>query len=177
MFRNKIIVFIFLLLLFVFTCLNAQSNSQILSFPLPDHGILKLSVPKKWKHFVKQPPQSLPPTIILMPNSGDEFKVLITPLWSTGHDPDYNKPQRIRSLINGELSHMLPGAVEKQVKINEVKGVYGSGYYFLLTDKAPKPGEYLYVIRAGIGVGNLLLSVTILSRDKKSEGITETNCG
>jgi hypothetical protein len=69
---------------------------------------------------------------------------------------------------------MLPGAVEQQVVIQEFKGVYGTGYYFLVTDKAPKPGEYPYAVRAGVGVGDLLLSVTVLSRLKNSEGITST---
>jgi hypothetical protein len=69
---------------------------------------------------------------------------------------------------------MLPSAVEKQVEIQEFTGINGKGYHFLVTDKAPKPGEYPYAVRAGIGVGDLLLGVTILSRSKDSEGIALT---
>ena len=77
-------------------------------------------------------------------------------------------------MMENNLRKMLPSAVEQQANIQEVNGTDGKGYYFLLTDKAPKPGEYPYAVRAGIGVGDLLLSVTILSRSKNSEGITAT---
>ena len=153
---------------------QSASGNQRRSFTLPQHGTLILSVPSTWKNIVRQPPGDLPPTITLSPDKGDEFKVLITPLWSPKKDPTFNKPDKVRSLIDNDLRGMLPGAVEQQVVIQEFKGVYGTGYYFLVTDKAPKPGEYPYAVLAGVGVGDLLLSVTVLSRLKNSEGITST---
>ncbi len=47
------------------------------------------------------------------------------------------------------------------------------GYYFSITDKAPNPGEYRYMNRGAIGVGNLLLTVTILHRVKESESVKD----
>ena len=153
---------------------QSASGNQSRSFPLPQHDKLILGVPTTWKQTVRQPPGDLPPTLTFSPDKGDEFKVLITPLWSPKKDPNFNKPDKVRSLIDNELKGMLPSAVEQEVVIQEFKGVYGTGYYFLLTDKAPKPGEYPYVVRAGVGVGDLLLSVTVLSRLKNSEGIRST---
>jgi hypothetical protein len=83
----------------------------------------------------------------------------------------FNKPEKIKTLIDNDLRGMISSAVEQQVNIQEFKGNYGEGYYFLLTDKAPKSGEYPYAVRAGVGVGDLLLSVTVLSRSKTSDGI------
>ena len=144
------------------------------SFAIPQHGVLTLRVPDTWKQDVNQPPGDLPPTITFSPAEGDEFVVLITPLWSPANNPAHNNPEKVKNLIDDDLKGMLPGAVEQQVDVQEFKGVDGTGYYFLVTDKAPKPGEYLYAVRAGIGVGDLLLSVTVLSRSKSSEGITAT---
>jgi hypothetical protein len=168
--------------IFLCLCLPLVSSAAIQSgagnlyrsFALPEHGKLILNMPSTWKHNVRQPPGDLPPTITFAPDKGDEFKVLITPLWSPKNDPNFNKPKEARSLINNDLRGMLPSAVEQQVNIQEFNGVYGNGYYFLITDKAPKPGEYQYAVRAGIGVGDLLLSVTILCRSKDTAGISLT---
>jgi hypothetical protein len=153
---------------------QSVASTQRRSFTLPQHGTLILGVPNTWKQIVLQPSGDLHPTITFSPDKGDEFKVLITPLWSPDKDPSFNKPDKVRSLIDNDLRGMLPGAVEQQVVIQECAVAYGAGYYFLLTDKAPKPGEYPYAVRAGVGVGDLLLSATVLSRSKSSTGITST---
>lgn len=66
---------------------------------------------------------------------------------------------------------MLPGAVETTVKLQDLKGASASGYYFLVTDKAPGPGEYLYAVNGEFGVGDLLVHVTILLRDKNDANL------
>ena len=149
-------------------------SNQARSFPLPQHGKLILDVPTTWRQDIRQPPGDLPPTLTLSPEQGDEFQVMITPLWSPTNDATFNEPEAVKRLIEADLRNMLPGAVEKQVSVQEFKGIDGTGYYFLVTDKAPKPGEYPYAIRAGIGVGDLLLGVTILCRSKDTTGIAAT---
>lgn len=144
------------------------------SFALPQHGQLTLNVPSTWKQTVQRPPDNLPPTITLTPAQGDEFQVLITPIWSPKKDEAFNKPDKIKTQIENDRTEMLQNAVEKEVPIQDFESVSGTGFYFLLTDKAPKPGEYPYAVRAGVGVGDLLLSVTVLSRSKDTEGITAT---
>lgn len=153
---------------------QSVNGEQRRSFVLPQHGTLILNVPNTWKQIIRQPQGDIPPTITFSPDKGDEFKVLITPVWSPKKDIAFNKSEKIRTLIDNDLRGMLPSAVEQQVDIREFKGVDGAGYYFLVTDKAPKPGEYPYAVRAGVGVGDLLLSVTVLSRLKNSGGLRST---
>ena len=43
-----------------------------------------------------------------------------------------------------------------------MKGINYTGYYFSVTDKNREPGEYRDMTQAGMGVGNLLLHVTVL---------------
>jgi len=140
---------------------------QTRSFPLPQHGTFTLDIPTSWKQRFQQPKdETLPPTITFSPKQGDEFEVMITPIWSPKNDLSFTKPESVRQLIDSDLQRMLPDAVEKQVPIQEFKGIDGSGYYFFVTDKATKPGEYPYAVRAGIGTGDLLLYVTVLCRSK-----------
>lgn len=170
---KRMITTIFLFLCLTTAFLTAAQNAsadQRHSFELPEHGKLILVVPDTWKQAVRQPSGDLPPTITLSPATEDEFQILITPLWSLKKDPTFNQPAKVRNLIDNDLRVMSSSAVEKQVVLQEFKGDYGIGYYFLLTDKAPRPGAFPYVVRAGVAVGDLLLSVTVLCRSKTSEG-------
>ena len=151
----------------------AASNSRPRSFPVPLHGNLVLSVPESWDHEISQPPGDLPPTIVLTPREGDDFKVLITALWSFNNDPGFQSPQALRRLMSDHLARMLPTAVERSVPIEELQGNHGTGYFFSVTDKAPGP-SYPYMLTAGIGTGELMLITTILSRTKDSEGVRQT---
>lgn len=143
-------------------------------FALPKHGKLVLNLPATWKYQLAQPPQDLPPTIKLSPAEGDDFEVLITPLWNFSKDPAAAKPVDVKSLMAEELQKTLPSAVEKTVDLQEFKAKDGTGYYYFMTDKAPKPGEYPYMVRASVVVGELDLSVTVLCRTKDSAGIAQT---
>jgi hypothetical protein len=144
------------------------------SYSIPRHGKLILNLPDSWKQHIDRSHKDLPSTIELTPNKGDEFIVLITPLYGAPASPDFNKPPGLKRLITGDLEQMLPSAVEKEIAIQEFKGVDSAGYYFFVTDKAPKPGDYPFAVRAIAGVGDLLLSVTVLCRTKDSAAITAT---
>ncbi|MDX9820351.1 MAG: hypothetical protein RBT20_00305 [Syntrophales bacterium] len=172
--RTTTLVIILCLTFALSSAAQAESGSRQRSFALPNHGKLLLGVPAAWKQAVRQPPHDLPPTITFTPAKGDDFVVFITPLWSAKNDPTFNKPENVRRLMEESLGRMLRGSVEQKATLQEFAGVHGKGYFFFLTDKAPKPGEYPYAVRTGLGVGDLLLSATVLCRSKNSEGITST---
>ena len=174
--KNTCTLILLFICFFIISSVIEAKTSQIekRNFKIPQHGELILSVPSSWEQNIRQPSNELPPTITFSPDKGDEFKVLITALWSPKKDKDFNKSQNIKRLIENDLRGMLPRAVEKDVEIKKITGVDGEGFYFLVTDKTPEPDGYPYAIRAGVGVGDLLLSVTVLSRDKTSIGITAT---
>ena len=148
------------------------SDPRIRAFPIPLHGSLMLNVPESWDHEIQQVADGLPPTIVFTPRDGDDFEVMITTFFNPKNEPGYNSPAVTKRLVTDDLGRLLPTAVEKDVKIAEFHGKHGAGYYFLLTDKAPGPG-FPYMIRAGLGVGDLLLYVTVLCRTRDSEGIRQ----
>jgi len=153
---------------------DPPAKTEPRSFTIPQHGKLILNLPADWKREVREPSEDAPPTIVLSQRESDDFQVLITPLWSPTNNPSFNTPKEVKRLMEGDLKEMLTTAVEKKVKLLEFKAREGTGYHFLVTDKAPKPGEYPHAVRAGVGVGDLLLSVTILCRSKDSPAITST---
>jgi hypothetical protein len=144
------------------------------SVKLPQHGKLILNVPSSWKRSLNKANEELPPTIVLSPGKGNAFETMITPIWSPDNAPNFNNAAALKWVIGQHLKKMLATAVEKEIPIQEFKAVDGPGYYFLVTDKAPKPGEYPYAVVALVGVGDLILNVTILCKDKASDGIAAT---
>lgn len=148
-------------------------TSKPRSFPLPLHGNLVLNVPESWDHEIQQPPGNLPPTIILSPRQGDDFKVLITAMWSFKEEAGSISPETTKRVISDNRTRLLPTAIEQEVAIQEFRGKDGPGYYFLVTDKAPGT-SYPYLVSVGNTTGDLLLITTILSRTKDSEAVRQT---
>ncbi len=140
------------------------------SIPLPGHGSLVLKFPDEWKMSVQQPGNDLPPTIRLVSSKESKFTFLITPLWNKNNNKPFEDEQ-IKKLIENDGKKMISSAIEKDLKIETFNGSSSKGYYFGLTDKAPKPNEFTYCYRVGVKVGTLLLSVTLLTNDKDSNDI------
>jgi hypothetical protein len=94
-------------------------------------------------------------------------------IWSKTGGQDFNSPAKLRALVEQDGQRILPKAVESKLVVQQMRGVQNIGYFFSLTDKAPNPGEFRYMTRGGIGVGNLLLNATILYRVKDSECVKD----
>jgi hypothetical protein len=71
--------------------------------------------------------------------------------------------------VQSAANAALKEAVEKEVKVLELRGAQSQGYYFLLTDKAPGPGEFKYLTQGMLSVGELTVAFTILHREAASD--------
>ena len=152
---------------------SAAEQKAIRKYPIPEHGTLELKVPTPWKGKVHKPQENMPPTIIFDPAKGNDFQVMITVMWGKTGDQDFNSQQKVRTLVEKHGQQFLPNAAEAKIVLQEMKGINNIGYYFSITDKAPNPGEYRYMTRGSIGVGNLLLNFTILHRVKDSQAVRD----
>ena len=145
---------------------DAKVDVSARTFAVPQHGALALSIPHGWKEAIEQPPQPGFPTTLKLTTDGKKFIVLITPVPSTGEDADFNSPAKLRKLAEDRGGQMLATAKEQSLSIVEIKGDNTAGYYWTLTDKAPDPGSFEFATGAVVGVGDLILSVTILHHEK-----------
>lgn len=170
----KLILVMTLVVTFLGTSIVFSAGTKAVEkYPIPEHGTLELNVPTSWRGDIHKPQENLPPTIIFGPTKGNDFQVLITVLWDNLVKPDFNSPEKVRALVEIDGKKILPKAVETKIVLREIRGPNNTGYFFSLTDKAPNPGEYRYMTRGAIGVGNLLLNTTILHRIKESESVKE----
>lgn len=138
----------------------AAGPKAIKKYQIPEHGVLELNVPTSWTIEVHQTQKDMSLTIIFKPAKETDFQVLITVLWNKTGEQDFHTPDKIKTFIENDGQNILPKAVETKLVVQQIRGVNSIGYYYSLTDKTPKPGEYRYITREGIGVGDLLLNFT-----------------
>jgi len=134
-------------------------------YTLPDHGHFVLSVPRDWKDQVKQPPNRLPPTIMLGPASGTAFQVLITPIWPFKPGAPAQSADQLRSLVERAAQQAKSQSVEKELPLHDLRGASGQGYYFSATDRAPEPGGWKFLTQGTLLVGELTVTFTVLTNE------------
>lgn len=147
------------------SCSAVAEESEVRSFSLPKHGTLNLAIPKSWQGRVSQPPDNLPPTIVFAPPGAPTYQVLITPIWPA--KPAIVLPDHagVRKSVERAVENAKSQAVEKNIPIKEIKGSSAAGYYFSVTDKAPKPGEYKYMTQGMIRLGELMITFAAFTND------------
>jgi hypothetical protein len=139
-------------------------------YNLPDHGVLQMKVPASWKEDVQEPTDNrLPPRIVLGPASGNLFHIVLFPFWKVSEDAPELTDKTARQMVQRAVDKAQPNATEKTLKIMELQGATGKGYYFAATDKAPEPGSYKFLTQGILPVGELAVAFTILTNDDKKE--------
>src|SRR5262249_17358540 len=106
------------------------------SFPVPQHGALKLQVPKAWKDRVSQvsqPPGSPAPVIELTSGGQEAFEVRLSPIWRTWPAAPQAASADLKRQVEQSADRIKPEAVEKELAIQEIRGASGAGYYFSAT--------------------------------------------
>jgi hypothetical protein len=161
-------VVILLLVFGVIAIAAEQTNDR--RYTLPDHGVFQMKVPASWKDEVRQPDDNrLSPTISFRPASGDQFLILISPIWKVKKDTPLLTDGDLQKMVQRAADDAQPNAAEKTLKIIEIQGSAGRGYYFSATDKAPEEGDYKFLTQGALLVGELTVTFTILTNDDKRD--------
>ncbi len=157
------------ILLFVFSVIAIPAEQRReRRYPLLDHGVFKMKVPVFWKDEVQQPPDDrLPPRIFFRPASGDLFVIVVTPIWKVKKDAPLLTEGDIKTMVQHVAEDNQQNAVEKTLKLIEIQGQSGRGYYFSATDKAPAPDDYKFITQGALLVGELTVTFTIATNDDK----------
>jgi len=79
------------------------------------------------------------------------------------------EPGRLKAMVTARGRTLLPNAIEKELTVLELRRGESVGYYYVLTDKVSEPGAFPYRAEGAIGMGDLLLSFTLLFKDKDSD--------
>jgi len=148
------------------------AGEQIVS--LGPQGGLALHVPAGWVMNRRPAPDDPFVTLTFGPEVGDEFSVLLTPVWpELGADPDFGSPESVYRIVAAAARDVAAEAAEPELEVREFDGGR-VGYYFWATDRdlmgksRIPPGEYLHLTQGAIMVGDLLCTFTVLTNERPS---------
>jgi predicted secreted Zn-dependent protease len=97
---------------------------------------------------------------------------MITPFWRKGEDGTIYE-SALREQTDAAAAKAQSQAVEEKLTLKEISGTDGRGYYFTATDRAPKPGEYKYILQGMLRLGNIVLAFTVLSNDGQANVVAD----
>ncbi len=171
---TKLMLILTLTLNFLEAGIVLSSEPRLIKkYPIPGHGELELTVSNGWKSEIHRSQEFMPPTLIFSPKKGNDFQLLITVLWDAAGKQDFRSPDKLKAFVMKDGQKLLPKAIEKELTVQQMRGIHSIGYFYTLTDKAPNPGEFRYMTRGGLAVGNLLLNFTVLYRKENSPFFAE----
>src|SRR5262245_32726489 len=143
------------------------------SYPLPEHGVLRMNVPAAWRDEVRSGSSALPPTIVFHPASGERFEILVTPFWRAQADAPLPTKDVLRQRLEQAIEGVRPRALEQEIKQAEFVGTGGAGVYFSVTDRTPDASEYKFMTQGILGVRELTVAFTILTNDGEREVVQQ----
>jgi hypothetical protein len=162
------------LLLFAITPAFAADNVAQKRYPLSGHGYFQLDVPAGWKDRVAQPSRPAPPTIeFIQDQQGRSFIATIVPAWQSETNESPLDKEALRRVVEHAARGMLQHSTESEPDINEIGGATGSGYCFSVTDKASEPGDYRFMTRGALRVGELTVLFTILANPGQEQVVRD----
>jgi len=145
----------------------APSATAVRRYALAENGFLALNVPPEWGERVARVDGLTPPTILLAPPAGEPFQILVTPLW--GPDGKPMSPEALKRQVVNAAEKLKPQAVEKTITPVAIKGPRTAGWFFTVTDRAPKPGEFRFGVQGMVALEHLALSFTILTNEGRKD--------
>lgn len=165
--------FTILILILSFSQSVFAEEADIRRYELRDRNSIELKIPTSWKSEMKDGPQLPYATITLQPKAGNPFDILISPIVFRGNDANSLSAKDIRRRVQAGIDVIKDRVVEKEVGVKELNGATGPGYYYTVTDRAPKPDEYKYMTSGMLRVGDLAVSFTVLTNDGQQKTIEQ----
>lgn len=169
-FNLSTLIFIFLFGIIISTSYAAETNN--FDWRMVPQKTIKMEVPKCWEKKVMPPKNSDDEQygiIVFKDQCNNDNPPNILRIQVTNLSEDLSNADSLRHFIKKTGQLLLPRAVETKVTVNSFSSQDVKGFYYTLTDRAVKPGEYLYITQGGINLDNdLLLFFTFLyNKDDK----------
>jgi hypothetical protein len=130
---------------------------------LPNRGALLIKLPDGWREEVARPDPASPPAILVTPEAGTAFKMLLQPNWPKDGKGKLPDPAAIREVLTAGSKAAASVAVEKTISIQDLRAPMVAGSYYSITDRAPEPGDYKHISQGMVRVGNIVVAFQVLN--------------
>ena len=150
------------------------ADRELRVWPIPGRGKLEMVVPADWYDDPRGPPGALP-RVRFFDQLGPRppFDMTVTIAWSSGKEPSFKDPARVRAFVAQSAEDVASAAVEKRLPLQEIKGENGIGYFFQATLQSPAQGGWPNLTQGAYVVGDLLLAFSIVTAEPKSPAVDQ----
>jgi hypothetical protein len=139
---------------------SAPAAPEWQRYTVSDKAGMALEVPAGWEAIFPIPARGNLPTVTFATGSPSPASVQVSFL--TGQDLGADPPAALRFVAERFGKPRLATAEETTPVLEELGGG-GPGYYYRLTDKAPKLGEYRHLLQGVAAVGPIVVTFTVLT--------------
>ena len=133
------------------------------------HGRLVMEVPADWQTQYVTYNDLTPPTLHVNAENSSGFDLSVTIYWHDGLDHNLVSAESLRRLVEKVGHETIALSVQKQLKVEPIRGLGQPGFLFNLTDSEARQGEFHFVTQGAMAVGNLVLAFTLLTERHPSE--------
>jgi hypothetical protein len=152
----------------------AAAQEEPRTYDVPARGTLTLSVPAEWYDEPKAGASGIP-TIRFFDRleAPRALDMSVTVLWAPPGASPYGAKNQLRALVAKAAEDVAPGAAEREFPLQEFPVENGAGYYFEATAKGASPGEPAYLTRGALASGDVTITFTILTTERKSPAVAQ----
>ncbi len=154
--------------------LSAQEKFKEKTYSVDKYTGIKFQIPDNWKEKVDKKELFYPFTVTFNDPGEKSSKLIISLIPLNESQMDMIEPEKLKASLISRGSDLLRSAVEDSLKLENFSGKNSAGFFYFLTDRAPKPGEYKFVYQGSIGIGNLLSTFTLLTNNRDSDFIDQS---
>ena len=154
-----------------FGALQAQTDEETRTYDLAGKGTLQLTVPTTWQQgYASLTPDGATISFSIQYESEERllWKVFITGFWKH-QQRSLPSAEKLKSDLEHTGKAHLIRAKEDELVIREARGAETVVYSFSLTDREPKPDEYLFMTQGAARIGEVVVVFTILSNQDRTE--------
>jgi hypothetical protein len=142
-------------------------------FEIPGHGKLEMVMPEAWQVQTRSMTSPASRWLHVTPKEGGAFDIQLTSVWLDQDSVAKVTPQSLRTDAEDAGKDLLSHSTEKVLKLKSIQREQCVGWYFSLTDRKPKPGEFGYVTQGTFLTGSVLSMFTILHREPNAPEVVQ----
>lgn len=148
--------------------ITAKSTDRMTyRFTVSKRNRLKLALPANWRAGMRQDPSGMTSTIKVWPNGGEQFEMLISRIPQKDAQEPVT-PERLLQIVRERGQMAVSQSAEQKLDVKELGPGEWKGYYYRLTDKAPRPNAYKYMTQGAMSEGTVLFTFTYLTNSEKT---------
>jgi hypothetical protein len=152
----------------------ALAQEEPRAYVVPARGTLTLQVPADWFDEPKVGATGIPSIRFFdRVEAPRGFDMSTTVLWTPPGASPYGSKASLRALVQKAAEDVAPGAAEREFPLQEFPVEDGAGFLFEATARSAEPGEPAYLTRGALGAGDLTITFTILTTERRSPAIAQ----